>query len=224
MAKPPLRNTIAPNLINAPDIYGKSYTDNLNNILRLYFNTIDHVTGSLLGNTGGAYLGLPHVAASDSTDQYADGNDDPTIVKWNTLDSGNGFTLNADNTATASISGVYKIDYSLQLANSANAVHDVMVWLKVDGVDVANSASKFTTPARKSALVPSFVVAYSSIVFELLEGQSVGLWWATDQAYNPVGPVNGVYIEDIPAQTSPYAHPAAPSAIGSITFVSRINP
>ena len=31
----------APNLINAPDIYGKSYTDNLNNILRLYFNTID---------------------------------------------------------------------------------------------------------------------------------------------------------------------------------------
>ena len=91
-------------------------------------------------------------------------------------------------------------------------------------VIVDNSASKFTTPARKSALVPSFVVAYSSIVFELLEGQSVGLWWATDQAYNPVGPVNGVYIEDIPAQTSPYAHPAAPSAIGSITFVSRINP
>lgn len=31
----------APSLINAPDSYGKSYTDNLNNILRLYFNTID---------------------------------------------------------------------------------------------------------------------------------------------------------------------------------------
>lgn len=31
----------APNLINAPEVHSKSYTDNLNNILRLYFNTLD---------------------------------------------------------------------------------------------------------------------------------------------------------------------------------------
>jgi hypothetical protein len=190
----------------------------------MYFNSIDAYTAALAENTGGANLGLPHVAASDSTDQYADGDDTPTIVKWDTLDSGNGFSLNPNSTATALVSGIYKIDYSLQLANTANAVHDVVVWLQVEGADVANSASKFTLPARKSAGVPSYIVAYSSIVFELLEGQSVGLWWATDLAYDPVGPVDGVYMEHIAAISSPYNHPAAPSAIGSITFVSRVNP
>lgn len=224
MTRPPLRNTRSPSLPNAPEVYGKSYTDNLNNVMRLYYNTIDNFTGALTTNAGGSYLGLPHIAASDSTDQYADANDDPTIVKWNTLDSGNGFTLNQDNTATALISGVYKIDYSLQLANTANAAHDAVVWLKVDGVDVVNSTTKFTVPARKSAGVPSYAVAYSTVVFPLLEGQSVGLWWATDLAYNPVGPIEGVYIEHEAAQTVPYAHPAVPSAIGAITFVSRINP
>lgn len=224
MARPPLRNTKAPSLPNAQEVYGKSYTDNLNNILRMYYNTIDNFTGALATDTGGGYLGLPHIAASDSTDQYADANNDPTIVKWNTLDSGNGFTLNANYTATALISGIYKIDYSLQLANTANAAHDAVVWLKVDGVDVVNSTTKFTVPARKSAGVPSYAVAYSTVVFPLLEGQSVGLWWATDLAYNPVGPIEGVYIEHEAAQTVPYAHPAVPSAIGSITFVSRINP
>lgn len=223
MARPPLRNTKAPSLPNAQEVYGKSYTDNLNNLLRLYFNTIDNFSGALATDTGGGYLGLPHVAASDSTDQYADANDDPTIVKWNTLDSGNGFTLNQDSTATALVSGIYKIDYSLQLTNNANAVHEAVVWLKVDGVDVVNSTSKFTLPARKSALVPAYVVAYSSIVFPLLEGQSVGLWWATDQAATSGGTL-GIKIEYEAAQTSPYAHPAVPSAIGSITFVSRINP
>lgn len=222
--RPPLRNTIAPNQPYATDAYSRQYVDTLNNILRVYFNTIDNFTSALASATGGGYLGLPHVAASDSTDQYADGDDTPTIVKWNTLDSGNGFTLNANNTATALISGIFKIDYGLQLANTANGAHDAVIWLQVDGVNVANSTSKFTLPARKSAGVPSYLLAYSSLVFELLEGQSVGLWWATDQAYNPVGPVDGVYIEYEAAQTSPYAHPEVPSSIGSITFVSRINP
>ena len=224
MARPPIRSTKSPNQPVATEQYSRSYVDSLNNILRMYFNSIDAYTAALAENTGGANLGLPHVAASDSTDQYADGDDTPTIVKWDTLDSGNGFSLNPNSTATALVSGIYKIDYSLQLANTANAVHDVVVWLQVEGADVANSASKFTLPARKSAGVPSYIVAYSSIVFELLEGQSVGLWWATDLAYDPVGPVDGVYMEHIAAISSPYNHPAAPSAIGSITFVSRVNP
>ena len=118
---------------------------------------------------------------------------------------------------------IYKIDYSLQFANTANAAHDVYVWLEVNGgTQVPNSTSKFTLPARKSAGVYSFVVAYSSVTFEVTGGDEVKLYWATDQAYNPVGPVDGVYMEYIPAQTVPYAHPAAPSAIGSITFVSDL--
>jgi hypothetical protein len=173
----------------------------------------------------GREINFPHIAASDSTDQYATATNTPTIVKWDTLAEAAGFTLNVNNTATATYSGVYKIDYSLQFANTANAAHDVYVWLQVNGNDVAKSTSSFTLPARKSAGVPSFLVAYSSITFNVNAGDDIGLWWATDQAYSTTGPVDGVYMEYIPAASAPpYARPAAPSAIGSIVYVSAPDP
>ena len=185
------------------------------------FNNLtgSQVNASLFTGSG-RQINLPHIAASDSTDQYADGNDDPTIVKWDTADEVLGFTLNNDYTATATYSGVYKIDYSLQFANTANASHDVYVWLRVNGSDFPKSASKFTIPARKSNSQPSFIVAYSSITFDVQAGDDIGLWWATDLAYNTTGPIEGVFMEYIAAQTTPYEHPAVPSAIGSITYVS----
>lgn len=269
--------------------YDRAYQDQLNNILRIYFNSIDssldqiitllnnggyfpvidvgtidadtvnapninayqvlatyaalqNLTangiqgGNIIGNnitgskvnaslfTGlGAEITLPHIGASDSTDQYADADNDPTIVKWNTLDAGFGFTL-ASNAATAVYDGVYKIDYSLQFVNTSNDAHDVVMWLKVNSNDVANSASKVTVPARKSAGVPSYLLAYSTVPFTVSAGDVIELWWATEKAYNPTGPVNGVYMEYLPAQTSPYAHPAIPSAIGAITYMSAPQP
>jgi len=185
--------------------------------------TASQVNASLFTGSG-RQLNYPHIAASGNADQYATASDTATIVQWDTADELRGFTLNVNNTATATYDGVYKIDYSLQFANTANAAHDVYVWLQVNGSDVAKSTSKFTLPARKSAGVPSFVVAYSSITFNINAGQNLGLWWATDLAYNPTGPVNGVYMEYLPAQVSPFAHPAAPASIGSIVYVSAPDP
>jgi hypothetical protein len=217
-----LRSTKSPNLPIAPAEYEPRLHEQFTNILRLYFSQIDNVTNGLLGTDGGQYLQNPHIAAQDTTDQYATNNNTPTKVLWNTLDSGSGFTLNVDSTATAAQSGVYKIDFSIQFSNTANAAHDAYVWLRVNNVDVVGSSSKFTLPARKSAGNPSHLVGYSSVTFEINAGDSVALWWATEQAYNPVGPVDGVYLEYEPAQTVPYPRPTNPSVIGSIVFVSRL--
>jgi hypothetical protein len=218
-----LQAPAAPNLPIAPTTYNGQHFDVLNNVFRLYFNQLDTALKALFNVNGGKYISNPHIAASDTTDQYASGNNVATKVRWNSLESGSGFTLNITNTATAQQGGIYKIDYSLQLVNTDNTAHDVVVWLEVTNggtTQVPNSASKFSVPARKSAGVPSFVVAYSSITFEMVTNEEVALYWATDKAYNPTGPVEGVYMEALPAQVSPYAHPAAPSAIGTITFVS----
>lgn len=213
---------VAPALPTYPPDYDQRQQDQVNYALRLYFNNLDNYLASLSGPLGGGVLGLPHIAASDSTDQYATADNTPTLILWNTLDSGNGFTLNIDGSATALVSAVYKITYSLQFANTANTSYDAVVWLKVNGVDVARSATKFTIPARKSAGVYSFVCGYSEATFPVNAGDDITLYWATEKAYSTTGPVDGVYIEYIPAQTSPYAHPAIPSSIGSITFVSAL--
>jgi hypothetical protein len=166
---------------------------------------------------------FPHIAASDSTDQVATGDNTATVVNFNTLDSGFGWTLNSPGSATASYAGIYKITFSLQFANTANAVHDASVWLKVNNNDVVNSTTNFSIPARKSAGVPSFVAGYSEITFEMDVGDDVELYWATDLAGSPSVPTDGVYIYHDTAQASPYARPAIPSVIGSITFVSALN-
>lgn len=215
-----LQSPAAPNLPLAPTEYTGTHFDILNNVLRLYFNRLDQILKALFGLNGGQYLQNPHVAASDSTDQYAVTNT-PTLVVWDTFETNSGFTPTA-NSVIVSASGIYKIDYSLQFVNTSNVEQDILVWLKVNGVDVPRSASKFTIRQRKSAGVPSYLIAYSSVEFEVFAGDEIQLYWATSLAYNPVGPVDGVYMESIAAQTSPYIAPAAPSAVGSITFVSAL--
>lgn len=213
--------TKAPALALTPTEFSQQHFDLFNQQLRVYFNTLDAFTANLSTDEGGSSLSFPHIAASDSTDQIAGGNDTPTVVNWNTLDSGLGWTLNSPGSATAGYSGIYTIRYSLQFVNTDNAIHSAVVWIKVNSVDLANSSTEFSIPARKSALIPSYVAGYSEATFAINAGDEIELYWATDLAGNPTTPTSGVYIFHDAAQTVPYARPAIPSAIGSITFVSR---
>ena len=214
-----LRPPKAPNLPIGPVEYDQRYQDQFLNVLRLYFNTIDNF-GLALASTdsGGGLLSFPHVAASDSTDQYAGGDDTPTLVKFSVAESILGFTLNVDGSATCNISGTYKITYSLQLVNTAtSSEHTAYVWLKTDGTLVDRSTTAFTI--QKATSVDSYICAYSEVVFDIQAGEQIRLYWATDKAAT-AGGTKGVYIYAEAAQTSPYARPAIPSSIGSITFVS----
>ena len=216
-----------PNLPLGTEQYERRYQDQFTNVLRLYFNQLQNALAELFSPNGGRYLNIPHIAASYGATQYATATNTPTIIKWDTLDSGSGFTLNSNSTATALYSGVYKITYSLQFANNDNLIHNAIVWLRVNGIvttsanDIPNSTTVFTLQARKSAGVPNFVCGYSEVVFPLNAGDSIGLWWGTDQAATSGG-VTGIYIDYQAAQTSPMPYPAVPSAIGSITFVSAL--
>lgn len=215
----PIRPSNAPNLLIAPVDYTQQYQDQLNNALRLYFAQIDNFTQGISTDTGGSYLSFPYISASDSTIQYATANNTPTLVAFNTLESVTSFVLNSNGTATVEKSGNYKITYSLQFANDSNAAVDSIVWLRVNGVDVPRSSTIFTLPARKSAGIASYICAVSEVVFYLAAGDNVALWWGTPTAASSGGAL-GNYMVAFPAQTSPMAYPAVPSAIGSITFLS----
>jgi hypothetical protein len=220
------RPVVQPRLPAAPAQYDAQFIEQYSNVLRLYFNQLDNLTGALLSDNGGRFLQFPFIAASDGAIQYATAANTPTIIQWDTLDEGSGFTLNVNNTATAEYSGIYKITYSLQFANNDNVIHDAVVWLRVNGstsaADVPNSTTVFSIQARKSAGVPNFVCGYSEVTFELNAGDSVGLWWGTNQAATSGG-ATGIYIDYRAAQTTPMPYPAVPSAIGSITFVSALS-
>ena len=64
-------NPAPPNLPLGPDQYDRRYQDQYSNVLRLYFNQLKNALSLLFGRLGGSYLEFPHVAASDSSTQYA---------------------------------------------------------------------------------------------------------------------------------------------------------
>lgn len=216
-----LKNTVAPNLPIGPVEYSQQYQDQFTNVLRLYFNQIDNTLGAITSSNGGQYIRFPHISAYYSPSQYAL-NNTVTNVIFNTTTSISGFTLNANSTVTVGIAGVYKIDYSLQFANNDNAAHDADVWLKINGTNVTESATRFTLPARKSAGVPSYVCGYSHVTFPVNVGDVIGLEWATTNGATANASALGVYMPGITASASPYPRPSIPSAIGTIQFVSAI--
>jgi hypothetical protein len=217
----PLFNFRAPALPLPPDDYNRQQFDEQARALRLYFNRLDGDLTTLINPNGGGNLSFPHISASDSTDQRTT-DDTATGVAFDTLESASGWTLNSPGSATAQYPGVYTIRYSLQFANTDNAQHTATAWLKVNNADVANSATSFSVPARKSASIPGFTVGYSEVTFTVAAGDEIELYWATDQA-NVVSPAaDGIFIFHDAAQASPFPRPAIPSVIGSITFVSAL--
>ena len=221
-----LKNFVAPALPLPSDVYDRRTADELVRALRLYFNLMDRyfvdtILDAFNGGLGGNTITLPHIAASDSTDQHTT-DDTATVVNFNTLDSGFGWTLNSPGSATAAVAGVYTIRYSLQLANTDNAQHTATAWLQKNSVDVTNSATSFSVPARKSASIPGFTTAYSEATFAVNVGDEIELYWATDKA-NVISPAaDGILLFHDAAQASPFARPAIPSVIGSIVWVSAL--
>jgi len=217
---PKVSKVSAPNLIVAPNDYSKSREEQLNNELRLYFNRLNTYLNLVADVGGGSAISFPHIVAYSDVAQYASGDDTPTIVTFNNALDNVGFLFNPDGTATALFDGTYKIEYRLQAVNTENVALDIVVWLKVNGVDVPDSATKYTLSARKSAGVPTYNIIASFVSWETNANDNFALYWATEQAYES-GVQDGIYLEYESAQTSPYAHPEIPSAYGVIQYIGR---
>ena len=217
-----LFNFRAPALPLPPDEYNRQQFDEQARALRLYFNRLDSDFTTLINADGGSNLSFPHIAASDSTDQRATADDTIQVINFDTLESGSGWTLNSPGSATTEYPGVFTIRYSLQFANTDNAQHTVTVWIQVNGSDVANSATTFSVPARKNVSIPGFICAYSEATFTVDAGDEVELYFATDKADIVSPAADGIFLFHDAAQVSPFARPAIPSAIGSITFVAAL--
>ena len=215
-----INSVTPPNLIAAPEEYSKNREEQLTNELRLYFNRLNTNVNIIADVAGGVAISFPHIAAYSDVDQYAGGDDTPTIVVFNNVSDNVGFTFNNDGTANALFDGTYKIEYRLQAVNTSNGPLDTVVWLQINGEDVANSATKYTIPARVSAGVPSFSILASFVSWASLKNDNFALYWATEQAYES-GVQDGIYLEATAAQTSPYTHPQIPSSYGVIQYIGR---
>ena len=209
----------SPSLPVGPLEYDQRYQDQLLNVLRLYFNTLDNTFGSLLGvgGGGGKYIRFPYGAFQSDVDQTAVANTE-TVMTFNVTDHSNDVSLGtvtvpSTSKITVVNSGIYNLQWSGQFENTDNASHDVSVWIKVNGSNVLGSNSIVGMSPRYSAGNYFHTIAAWNYFVQLNAEDYVELWWSTDNA--------AVSLKTYAAGTSP-TRPTTASVIATLTFVSAL--
>jgi len=203
-----------------PVQYERKYQDELNNILRLYFQSNDNVNGALLGISGGKYLSTPSGSFISTTTQNAAVINTAYSVTLSALTG----TANSDvfiGAATANSFpssrvyapnlGVYNLQVSLQFENTDAADQDVSIWVQKNGANQENSNSLLAVPSAHGA-VDGHVVAIRSFFLEYTAADDYfEIVWATDST-----------TVSIPALVAAAPAPVTPSVILTMHFVSRL--
>ena len=204
-------NPVAPNLPLAPTQYDRQFQDQFENILRLYFNQLDNSFGSLLGPSGGRYLKFPYGAFSSDQDQTTTANT-ATLMALNTTDFSNEVTISSSKITVVN-SGIYNLQFSVQLENNDNASQDVFIWLKQNGVDIVGSTGKVGMPARKGVGDPFHSIFGWNYFLSMAAGDYIEIYWSTTNA--------AVTIQFYAASGSP-TKPSTQSVVATMTFVSAL--
>ena len=203
-----------PNLGNPGEVYDRLFFSQTLSNIGNYATRITNALGALFGPRGGKYLNAPYGAFHDSTDQVAASTTAATAITFDTTDFSNGVTLSNSSRFNVSQSGIYNIQFSIQLKNTTNDSHNVDIWFRKNGTNIDNSNSRYHPPARKSTGDPSHMIAALNFFTSLAANDYVEIVFK-------VGDV-GVTLEHFAASSTP-TRPAVPSAIVTLSFVSNLS-
>lgn len=208
-----LINFRAPNLPLATNQYERQYQDQLSNALRLYFNQLDSLNSVTLGPRGGQHYNFPYAAIQRTTDKTFTANT-ATQITFNQNDFLNGCTNDGTDGIHVEQSGIYNYQFSVQFANTSATSYAAYVWLRINGVDAEGTGSKFDIPTKHGSS-DGYLVAACNFYVSLAAGDTVEMWAAVADS--------AVYMEAYAAQTSPFAMPAIPSVVATLSFVSSLS-
>ena len=168
----------------------------------------------------GRWLETPYNQFQSDQDQTAANVATANAVTFNQDDFPNGITVVSNSQITVPDDGLYLFNISIQFQNDTNATETTDVWFRKNGTDIPESNSQFSLPARKSAGVPSSMVAAVSYMVDLAANDFIEIMWRPS--------VTTLSIQSLPAVTaSPGVTPAIPataSVRAVITFVSAQHP
>jgi hypothetical protein len=206
-----LRPPAQPRLPAAPLDYDPNYANQLNNVLRLYFNQLDNAFTSLLNSGGGAYLRNPYGAFSDYNNQTTTANT-ATLMGLTTTDFSNQVTVSSSKMYVQN-AGIYNLQFSVQLQNTDNASQDVFIWLKQNGTDISGSTGLVGLPARKSPGDPFHDIKGWNYFVSMAANDYIQIYWSTTNA--------AVSIATYAASGSP-TKPSTASVVATMSFVSAL--
>jgi hypothetical protein len=145
----------------------------------------------------------PYGSFYSDTTQTAASSASVYAVTCNQTALSNFVTVASSSRITVARTGVYNLQFSCQLQNSASADYDAQFWFRHNGVDEPSSNTVISVPSKHGSVHGSAVPAWNYIN-ELNAGDYMELmWWAENSA---------VTMPAVAALTSP-VRPAIPSVI-----------
>ena len=132
----PVRNIANPSLPVAPTVYEQRFMDQYSNVLRLFQNQVVNAINAP----------LPHASFYDTTTQTNPVANAVNLMNINSIyDAGNDtvYAIKKDtNKIYITQTGVYNIQFSAQLDKTGGGNTTIYIWIRINGVNVAHSATK----------------------------------------------------------------------------------
>lgn len=155
---------------------------------------------------------VPYASYQNTVDQTFAAANTAYTVALNTTDIADGSYLSANKIYVRN-AGTYNVQFSLQLANTTTQTDATSIWLKLNGVNIDGTASKFDVPAKHGSS-DGYLVAVANFFVTCSAGDYIELGIAIA--------ATGTYIEAYAAQTTPFARPLIPSSVVTLTLASPI--
>ena len=156
----------------------------------------------------------PYGCFTNNTDQTSPSVGSTAVVVYDTTEEASGVYLSNSSRLYVRNYGIYNVQFSLQLKNSANDAQYADVWFRINGTDVPRTASRFDIPARKSSGDPSHVIGTVNVFLELQAGDYVEVAGTTSST--------DVGLEHYAANTG-IPRPAIPSAIVTVNYIAPLS-
>ena len=205
------RPVVQPRLPAAPMEYSAEFIEQYSNILRLYFNQLDNLTGIVLGEAGGRFIRFPYGAFSSDQDQTTTANT-ATLMTLNTTDFSNQVSISSSKITVVN-AGIYNLQFSTQFANTNSNVQDVYIWLRQNGTNIPGSTGFVSIPGSHGGTDGHLIIGWNYFV-EMQASDYVEIYWSVPNA--------AVSIQHLAASGSP-TKPSTQSVVATLSFVSALS-
>lgn len=152
----------------------------------------------------------PYGAFQDTTDQTIASTTNAYAMTLNTTDYSNGVYLSNSSRVNVRNAGVYNFQWSGQFQNTDTQLHDVSVWLRKNGTDIAGSTGFISIPNSHGG-IDGHIIAGWNYFIELAANDYIELYWSATNT--------NVSLQYYGTQTSP-TRPATASLITTMNYVS----
>ena len=205
-----LNQVAAPNLPLAPIEYSRQYGDQLNNVLRLYFNRLDAILAQLRtsDDVDPANINFPNGLFFNTADQTLAAINTGYPITFNQTYLNNFVALQSGSTSKieVAVSGVYNFQLSAQLKSTNASAKDVQIWIKRGTTTIGYSSHRYTVEGSDNHMNVSW-----NFDIDLAATEYIEMYWGADDT--------NVTMEAI-AASAPY--PAVASAVMAVNFVARL--